>query len=176
MAESAYTETENYSIALIGSSGGGTATLGHTHTDELLTTIHRELLRVREDDYLAGAATNSRKRRVCNGVSHAIFISTCDGGGFDSIRQDDWRADPDGARGPTVALFTVGFKQSNENEDCQPPLDHFQVHQIAKGPLSKINAMIKKLDGELSASMKLHNSTIRAVVSISSEPSLFHET
>ena len=32
------------SVLLIGSSGGGTATLGHTDPVELLTTVHRELL------------------------------------------------------------------------------------------------------------------------------------
>ena len=41
--------TEYYSVALIGSSGGGTATLGHTDPIEVITTVHRELCRIRDD-------------------------------------------------------------------------------------------------------------------------------
>eukprot|EP00585_Thalassiosira_rotula_P007191 CAMPEP_0196156122 /NCGR_PEP_ID=MMETSP0910-20130528/41782_1 /TAXON_ID=49265 /ORGANISM="Thalassiosira rotula, Strain GSO102" /LENGTH=63 /DNA_ID=CAMNT_0041420481 /DNA_START=21 /DNA_END=209 /DNA_ORIENTATION=- len=39
-----------FSVAVIGSSGGGTATLGHTDSIELLTTIHQELLRIGDVD------------------------------------------------------------------------------------------------------------------------------
>ncbi len=36
------------SVAVIGSSGGGTATLGHTDAGELLRSIHEELMKVEE--------------------------------------------------------------------------------------------------------------------------------
>jgi hypothetical protein len=36
------------SVAVIGSSGGGTATLGHTEAAELLRTIHEELRKVED--------------------------------------------------------------------------------------------------------------------------------
>ena len=86
-----------YSVALIGSSGGGTATLGHTNPIQLLTTIHNELLNICDGD--------GNKEVVCIGLSHAIFVSLIDGGGFDSIRsEDDWLPDDDNDKGPMVSL------------------------------------------------------------------------
>jgi hypothetical protein len=49
-------------VVVIGSSGGGTATLGHTDPVELLTTIHRELGRIQ---------TSSEPF----GISYALFVS-----------------------------------------------------------------------------------------------------
>lgn len=160
---------ENYSVAIIGSSGGGTATLGHTNTDKLITAIHRELLRIRHDNSAdAVGSTTSTSKRTCAGISHAIFVSLCDGGGFDSIGVEDWKPDQDGTRGTKATLFTLGFKGN------QASIDHFQINRMATGPLSKINAQVKKLDDELAASIE--NSSIRAIISISSEPYLFHKT
>ena len=84
-----------YSVALIGSSGGGTATLGHTNPIQLLTTIHNELLNICDGD---------GNQVVCVGLSHAIFVSLIDGGGFDSIRSDNWLPDDDNGKGPMVSL------------------------------------------------------------------------
>ena len=175
-------EPEYYSVVLIGSSGGGTATLGHTDPVGLLTTIHRELLRIRDDKSdPVGAET---QKRICIGLSYAIFVSLIDGGGFDSVEQD-CRKPADGSsteyRGPQAALFTVGFHHSNQISDDesahnQTPGDIFRVHQTATGPLSKINAEVKKLDEKLSSLFQSQDSHIRAVIALSSEPSLLDKT
>ena len=49
------------SVAVIGSSGGGTATLGHTEAAELLRTIQEELQKV-EDAAGTGGETPFRMR------------------------------------------------------------------------------------------------------------------
>ncbi|KAL3784959.1 hypothetical protein ACHAWO_011251 [Cyclotella atomus] len=171
-------DAEYYSVAIIGSSGGGTATLGHSDPVELLTTIHRELLRVCEEVSAAPSCVNdgaARKRRVCLGLSHAIFISLCDGGGFDAVGEEDWQSNVDVSKGPEATLYTVGFDQSNEIS-ADDLIDRFQVDKLATGPLSKVNTRVKQLDGELASDIQSEESKIRGIISTSSKPSLFHET
>jgi hypothetical protein len=171
-------DTEYYSIALIGSSGGGTATLGHNNPVELLKTIHRELLRVCEDVSSAQSYVNdgaARKRRVCLGLSHAVFVSLC-GGGFDSVREEDWKPNEDTSTGPEATLYTVGFNQSKKEITENGPADRFQIHKLATGPLSYVNSKVKQLDSELACDIQSEESKIHGLISTSSKPSLFHET
>ncbi|KAL3791753.1 hypothetical protein HJC23_007520 [Cyclotella cryptica] len=186
--------TDYYSVALIGSSGGGTATLGHTNPIELLTTIHNELMRIRDVDDESRTAVKPKphRRRVCLGLSHAIFVSLCDGGGFDSIGEEGWnpndddidrRCDVKKDRGPQAVLFTVGFS-SNEPAQCVDMDEQFRVHLMKRGPLSKINALVQKLDNALASRIQCQHSmpmerssqnySIRAIISLSSKPSLHH--
>ena len=177
-------KTEYYSVALIGSSGGGTATLGHTDPIDVLTTIHRELLQIRapvttsaDDD---GSKTKQpRINQVCMGLSHAIFVSLCDGGGFDSVT-DDWKSSESAGRGPEAALFTVGFDNSSTiSGDSSNDRPQFQIIQLARGPLSQINARVKKLDEILSSALANNQnsqSSTNAIISLSSNPSLYHNT
>eukprot|EP00956_Cyclotella_meneghiniana_P006992 scaffold9402_cov77-Cyclotella_meneghiniana.AAC.7 len=161
------------SVLLIGSSGGGTATLGHTDPVELLTTVHRELLCVVEEDSLS-----EHQKANCLGLSHAVFISLSDGGGFDSICDDDWKPREDGMstpRGPQAALFTVGF-QDDTTLDNTTAVDQLLVKQLGRGPLSEINAQVKHIDDTLASYLSSKKSQICAIISVSSEPSLFHKT
>jgi hypothetical protein len=170
-------EIDYYTVALIGSSGGGTATLGHNDAIALITTIHYELLRVRNKDAASEGSSSELipPKRVCLGLSQAIFVSLCDGSGFDSIRDDDWKPHEAGSNGPEAALYTVGFKREEDYYLCNPP-NQFRVDLIAKEPLSKINHLVNKLDVELASRNQLENSCVRAIISLSSEPSLFHQT
>ena len=63
-------------VALIGSTGGGTATLGHTDPPQLLQMIGRELKKVAD----------------CDGISRALFVALEGGKGFDQV--DDEQNDP----------------------------------------------------------------------------------
>jgi hypothetical protein len=117
----------------------------------------------------------ARKRRVCLGLSHAIFISLCDGGGFDAVGEEDWQSNEDVSKGPEATLYTVGFNQSNEIS-ANELIDRFQVNKLATGPLSKVNARVKQLDSELASDIQSEESKIRGIISTSSKPSLFHET
>ena len=164
---------EYYSVALIGSSGGGTATLGHTDPVELLTAIHRELLRIRDD----GVTDDGQGRRVCVGLSHAIFVSLCDGSGFDSVGEKDWMPSEEVCGGPTAALYAVGFSE-RPIEQLQP----FQIILVDKGPLTRINLLAQKLDVQLSSIIGGNQSTndneatsrIAAMISLSSEATTIH--
>lgn len=157
--------TEQYSVVLIGSSGGGTATLGHTNPVELLNTVHKELRHLHSDD----------GGKVCVGLSHAIFVSMCDGSGFDSLKKDDWLPGVnrvDGAAAPVAKLYSVGFHKKNpDSEDHlqEAPGGCLSMHTM-KGPLSEINAEAKRLDEKLSRILCNNH----ALISVSSEPTIIH--
>ncbi|KAL7535923.1 hypothetical protein ACHAXR_006812 [Thalassiosira sp. AJA248-18] len=165
-------EPEYYSVALVGSSGGGTATLGHTDAIELLTTIHRELLRIRDRKNEQG-----RRCRVCIGLSHAIFVSLCDGTGFDSIPERDWLPEEDecgDGAGPTAALYAVGFHDQHRANYARD--DFFRVTLVDEGPLTKINRLAQTLDVALSKTITSIDGGLKiaAIISLSSEPTIIH--
>jgi len=178
-----------YSVALIGSSGGGTATLGHTDPVELLTTIHQELLRVGDVPFEEG-----QHRRVCIGISHAIFISLCDGSGFDAVRMENWLPEDEGGDGggPMAALYCVGFDEhgATATDNLSNGTGHpFRVTRVSEGPLTKINKLAQNFDIALSqfisecypspnddASQDYGGLTVAAIISISSEPTTIHST
>ena len=141
--------TEYYSVALIGSSGGGAAAIGHGHGGPVgaLATVHDELHRVRRDDGDrddddrdsdgARPRDGRRRRMVCAGISHVIFVSLVDGSGFDSVRERDWvppgnndecNDDYDGCEGvattttgeggPVATLHAVGFDVRDGDGDA----------------------------------------------------------
>ncbi|KAL7542437.1 hypothetical protein ACHAWF_007179 [Thalassiosira exigua] len=158
-------EAATFSVALIGSSGGGTATLGHTDPVALLTTVHRELLRVVDADA-------SDDRRVCTGISHAIFVSLCDGSGFDAVRENDWMpggTEEEGA-GPMAALYVVGLSSSVKGAP-------FSVTRVDVGPLTRINRLARELDAKLGRLIEQSQNTrnkIAGMISLSSEPTVIH--
>ena len=183
--------TEYYSVALIGSSGGGAATIGHGRGGpvDALATVHGELRRVRRDDDAgdydrdngegARSRDGRRRRMVCAGISHAIFVSLVDGSGFDSVRERDWvppgddECDDDdndgcdgaatttaGGGGPVATLHVVGFDGRDGDGDApdddvpeggagRPPPPPFRVTLVARGPLRRINRLARRLDGRL---------------------------
>lgn len=154
--------TEQYSVALIGSSGGGTATLGHTNPIELLNTVHKELCHLHCDE----------DGKVCAGLSHAIFVSICDGSGFDSLKKDDWlpgKNKSDVAADPIAKLYSVGFHKKNPDSEDQEATGRLNVQAI-KGPLSEINTEAKRLDAKLSKILRNNH----ALISVSSEPTIIH--
>ena len=147
------------SVILIGSSGGGTATLGHTDAVDLITTIHLELLKLR------GEAAEHH----CSGISHAIFVSLCDGSGFDCIQEDRWVPSEEVRHGPLASLYTVGFGSSTEHFQGQ-----FQVQNVCTGPLTYINHLAKNLDDQLARIIREDTGNISAILSISSESKIIH--
>lgn len=147
---------EHYSVALIGSSGGGTATLGHTNPTELLRTVHRQLLHVRSED------------KLCLGLTHAIFVSLCDGSGFDSLKKDEWLPGSNSGGGKMAILYSVGFHHDN-NENQQVVGQNLQVNTM-KGPISEINREAKRLDAKLAKILRKNY----AVIALSSEPTIIH--
>jgi hypothetical protein len=158
MVESA---EQQYSVVLIGSSGGGTATLGHTNPVQLLNTVHKELRHLHSDE----------DGKFCAGLCHAIFVSMCDGSGFDSLKKDDWLPgnNKSGEAAAMAKLYSVGFHNKNPDSEDQEALGRLNVHTI-KGPLSEINAEAKRLDAQLAKIL----SSNHALISVSSEPTIIH--
>lgn len=176
-------DAEYYSVALIGSSGGGTATLGHTDPNELITTIHRELIQIRNNTEVENK--EGRRCRVCLGLSHAIFVSLCDGSGFDSISEKDWIPDErERSAGPNAALYAVGFDGNNRviNQNDSHPFN-MNIRLVDRGPLTKINKLAQRLDILLGEAIRnCHKSsdrssyTISAIISLSSESTTIHSS
>lgn len=160
----AMAESTEYSVVLIGSSGGGTATLGHTNPIELLNTVHKELCHLHSD---------KEEGNICVGLSHAIFVSMCDGSGFDSLKKKDWLPENNSRSGeaaPMAKLYSVGFhNKKNPNSEDQEASERLNVHTI-KGPISVINAEAKRLDAKLSKRLRSNH----ALIAVSSEPTIIH--
>jgi hypothetical protein len=148
---------KQYSVVLIGSSGGGTATLGHTNPAELLNTVHKELCHLHNDE----------EGKFCVGLSHAIFVSTCDGSGFDSLKKDHWLPgnNKSGEAAPMAKLYSAGFHDSEDQEAS----GRLNVHTIT-GPISQINTEAKRLDAKLSKILRSNY----ALIAVSSEPTIIH--
>ena len=60
-------------VVVIGSSGGGTATLGHTNAQNLLTTIHTELGRIGEQNRNDPGELEQGISQ--HGVIYALFVA-----------------------------------------------------------------------------------------------------
>ena len=129
------------SVALIGSSGGGTATLGHTDAGELLKKIHEELLKVEDT----------------SGITTALFVSLHGGKGFDSSSDTDkatlYAASSDGEHGElsVQAVKTGMLKEVNE---CCVQLDKVLAEKIAT---DEIQGLIC-----ISCDVEIHSSTLKA--------------
>lgn len=152
------TGQRHYSVVLIGSSGGGTATLGHTNPVELLRTVHQQLLHIRSED------------KVCLGLTHAIFVSLSDGSGFDSLKKEEWLPGNNNA-GPMAKLYSVGFHHNN-SENPEEIVTSGQNLQVSKstGTISEINQEAKRLDAKLAKILRKNS----AIIALSSEPTVIH--
>eukprot|EP00438_Fugacium_kawagutii_P029990 Skav217717 [mRNA] locus=scaffold2294:261067:262659:- [translate_table: standard] len=129
------------SVAVVASSGGGTATLGHTDAGELLRTIHEELLKVE------GAT----------GISTALFTSLRGGKGFDSACESDEAMlhavkNSEGSADPSVDLVVSGALK-DVNARCVE-LDQDLAKRISN---SEIQGLIC-----ISCDVDIHAATLRA--------------
>lgn len=107
------------SVAVIGSSGGGTATLGHTDPQALMKTIDRQLSKI-------------EGKKCCHGISHALFVALEGGQGFDhAIASKD-----------TAFLYQI----YRSNDNYQSPLN---CAVVKAGSLKDVNAYCKELNKEL---------------------------
>ena len=123
------------SVAVIGSSGGGTATLGHTDAGELLRTIHEELLKVED----------------VKGISCGIFCCLDGGKGFDGACDTD-KAMLYAAKSSGVDLVKSGLLK-DVNEKVKE-LDQDLAKQILN---DQIHGLIC-----ISCDVDLHAATLRA--------------
>jgi hypothetical protein len=132
-------------VVVIGSSGGGTATLGHTDPAELLTTIHRELQRVRRTTPISKDDTGGS-----GGIRYALYVSLHHGKGMDSV--DDSK--------DTATLYCV-------NQATKSSM--FQVHVVYTGILSEVNNKVKDMERTLIVPA-IQSSSVGGLICISCDP------
>ena len=130
---------EELSVALIGGSGGGTATLGHTDPQSLLKVIDRELQKIEGS-------------RSCLGISQALFVALDGGRGFDHI---------DEAK-DTASLYQISHKEKTQHG----PL-HCSIAKAA--PLKDVNSRCKELNKELAKAISKGTINALICISISVE-------
>ncbi len=152
-------------VVVIGSSGGGTATLGHTNARDLLATIHEELKKVQ-----ATSSKGSETVKLSHGVSYALFVS-CD------VSMDS--ADPEKDQ---ATLWTVGIRTdkdvdegcSRRNGEASPTSEAegtFQVKPYCSGILKDVNETAKTLGSNyISRFILADQTTIQGVICISCDP------
>ena len=154
-------------IAIVGSSGGGAATLGHTDPVELLTCINRELSRIKAHrSHSKSPMPNKRfgndnnqingEAKILNQVKAALFISTDQS--LDSVTDKDKCY---------AKLYCVDCKDNQLTNNMTSP---FSVKMIQSGTLTEINKLYKKLDHELIAK-SIENGEIDGLICISCDPS-----
>lgn len=134
-------------VALIGSSGGGTATLGHTDSALLLRTIHHELQKIEHNaDDGAGAG---------GVLAQALFTSCIKG--FDAAKVD-------------TDIATL-YKASNNNNECHVQMVQAGVLKDVNETCSKIDKDVlakQILEGKIqgliciSCDIRVHAATLQA--------------
>lgn len=135
------------SVAIIGSSGGGQATLGHTDTPELLRLIDAELKKIQEE--------NSA------GVTRALFVSLDGAKSFDNVDENNDQA----------TLYRV---EKTEQQHLQQAASHLDCHIETIDMLKKVNATCKKLNIELAEAIR--QKEIHGLICISCSVDIFSET
>lgn len=154
-------------MALVGSSGGGTATLA-TDPDELLRTLHEEFGRIQ-------AQTSYQ-------LKYALFLSVCGGRGLDS-------ADP---QRQWATLYSVGVTNNmvagmgyakacgQEQQEASPAskksrpayilqTEPIKIITIKSGTLSEVNKLYRELD-EVVIAKAIADGDVGGLISISSDP------
>ncbi len=164
------------SVIIVGSSGGGMATLGHADPIQLITTIHKELGRIPSTNHSTSTSTNSTHN---HGVKFALFVSCA--ATMDSV-------DPDKE---IATLWTVGFdrsaaeKSQNTNVDANSS-SVFQIKPYYTGLLKDVNLKAKELEtkflvpailGKSASSNANENATkIQGMICISCDPGVVNRS
>jgi hypothetical protein len=162
-------------VIVIGSSGGGAATLGHDNPVELLTTIHKQLGKIQPHIQHANKGRRTTKRRnktltqtnsdsdsdaqrfYPHGITLALFVSLHGGKGFDSASPENDMA----------TLWTVGiddddnddnngqvFRLKNDKQQQQRDND-FQVKASYTGSLQDVNNKVKDIEETIIAPLMM---------------------
>lgn len=156
---------------MIGSSGGGAATLGHTDPLTLLTSIEIELGRCRafvqhhsstskneeeeDDDWNAHVPATAPK------IRHALYVSLHSGVGLDHATDDS-----------PATLYAVGCGHDDDNNknNADSTSSSPKVRIVCTGPLHEINNQVRHLDTTYIA-RSIRYSKTDGLISISSDPS-----
>eukprot|EP00535_Pseudo-nitzschia_heimii_P007340 CAMPEP_0197179298 /NCGR_PEP_ID=MMETSP1423-20130617/4305_1 /TAXON_ID=476441 /ORGANISM="Pseudo-nitzschia heimii, Strain UNC1101" /LENGTH=157 /DNA_ID=CAMNT_0042629195 /DNA_START=22 /DNA_END=492 /DNA_ORIENTATION=- len=138
---------EQRRVALIGSSGGGTATLGHTDPSKFVRLIADHLRCVGDDDASSSSSSSSSTPVVT--LDTVLFVSLDDGAGFDSVT---------GAEDATLLFIRDGGSERTTHRDA----------------LDRINEMVRGFEERTARGFE--EGTLHGLICVSCEPSLFERT
>jgi hypothetical protein len=161
------------SVALIGSSGGGAATLGHTDPINLLTSINRELNSIRRRH--RHCSENEGEQNFCVvKLKYALYVSVHGGQGLDGAHPDKVRA----------TLYTIGCdensisKQGNkllgdDDDDNRNASASLFIKSEYTGTLREVNRVCQNLDKTVLAKA-IDDNQISGLICISCDPKNVH--
>ncbi len=138
------------SAVVIGSSGGGTATLGHTDPIQLLSTINKQLQKVLVQKNTTEDGDDNGRTRAMHGIRFALFISLHGGKGMDSANVLKDRA----------TLWTVGIDNGHMDSSSRyTATSTFQVRAYYTGLLKDVNAKAKQLEESIIVPYMVENNS-----------------
>ena len=147
-------------VALIGSSGGGTATLGHTDPVAFLQTIDTQLSLIEAPkDSTTSSSHHDKKGETTQGARlvAALFISLDGGKSMDGVNQ----------KTSSARLFQLAPSQAT------PPELKYEI--IALGSLAQVNAECAARQRTFIA-QAIRDGTIDALICVSCHVRIFQET
>jgi hypothetical protein len=149
-------------VVVIGSSGGGTATLGHTNAQNLLTTIHTELGRIGEQNRKEPGELEQGIFQ--HGLMYALFVAC-------PVSMDSANPEKDSATLWTVGINLESNKQGMRESGVPIAPTDFHIVRYCSGTLKEVNKIAKEL-GEriISPRILADDSPIRGLVCISCDP------
>jgi hypothetical protein len=146
-----HANTRRKRIAVIGSSGGGAATLGHTNIQEFLALIQNELAAVRCDD---DQSKKSGDENILCCLAYAILILLPGGKGMDS-------ADESSDRAKLVV-------HKHQHDEC------IRLDVVGEGRLKDVNLTCAQIEQKTLASM-IRANQIHGLICISVSTSVFRD-
>jgi hypothetical protein len=160
------------SVIILGSSGGGAATLGHTDPPHLLKTIHEQLGIISSSqtgDEVSSSSGVQREgfSRRCHGVLYALFVA-CE------VPMDS--ADPDT---DSATLWTVGLDRRffdiktsfGEQASKKYASRVLQVQPYFTGTLSQVNQKVKEVEEKVIVpEIVSQHSHVKGIICISCDP------
>jgi len=164
------------SVVVIGSSGGGTATLGHTNCSELLSTIHNELGKV-NDKCKTNDSETPQQNLNSHGIIHSLYVALHDGTGMDSANLDTSIATLYSSGIEIIgSLESIIGKDKDSSAIALQTRQQFQVQAIYTGSLRKCNEILRLLDQRLAEQIRSPSSKVKGLICISCSIDLHKES
>mmetsp|Transcript_6653 Transcript_6653/g.9658 ORF Transcript_6653/g.9658 Transcript_6653/m.9658 type:complete len:603 (-) Transcript_6653:77-1885(-) len=151
-------------VALIGSSGGGVATIGHTDPTDLLTNVNRELCRIRRRFRRGSFGNQVHENCRCSvQLKYALFVSVHGGKGLDGADQD----------AVVATLYTVGCDEQQQQSKVNDDSNLLSIKSAYTGTLREVNRVCQHLDNNVLAKA-IDSDQISALICISCDPKNVH--
>lgn len=167
-------------VAVIGSSGGGTATLGHTNARQLLANINEELNRIEAPEENQHQRRQRRRQTdldkpsVPYRLGYALYISLHGGDGMDTANLSTSMATLYSVKCNEAGTDGSRREYSNScaRKDTPSRTDkngEIEIVSLMTGPLGEVNRLCQELDTNVIASA-IQRGQIAGLICISCDP------